>query len=96
MLSLVDESGATGYYRRAWCCSEALLMETLEKSYRAHQRFEHCLDAPEQSLVAGRLRIPDSIETLRPSQQQLSEESDRSHIEFLERQIKLLGKSKLY
>jgi len=90
MLCLVDNRG--DYYTRAWCCSEAKLMETLEKSYRRHQRWEHVVTNERYSRYAGGLDRAQKLRDLVPSEQLLSYEQDRPHVRFLERQSRLLGK----
>lgn len=91
MLCLVD-SDEKGYSARAWCCSEVLMMETLEKSYRRHKRFEHVLTSEESSKVEGKLVLATHIDgKLKPSEQNLSYEADREQIRFLERQARFLG-----
>ena len=93
MISLVDNFGESGYYSRAWCCAEVLLLQTLEKSYRSHLRVEHIITNSKKSPSEGRLERPKRIDRLMPSEQRLSVEADRPHIQFLERQMRLLDKS---
>ena len=45
----IDASGEFLYYTRAWCCVEALLLKTLEKSCRRHRRYENLLINPKCS-----------------------------------------------
>jgi len=91
MISLVDDFTEEGYYHRAWCCTEALIMETLERSYQAHFRFEHVLTDVHVSPIEGRVVKPRQLSGgLLPSQQKLSVEKDRPKIEWLEQQTKLL------
>ncbi|KAI0766107.1 hypothetical protein BD413DRAFT_571385 [Trametes elegans] len=78
LISLVDE----GYYTRAWCSIEALMIQTLRRAWGLHAWYvfdgqgKLLLQPPDREVVAG---------------ERLTYEEDRPAIEFLKRQSRLLG-----
>lgn len=84
MISLVDEK----YYERSWCCVEVHMIQTLRKAYGIHLWYEHVIDPinADESLRTG----PWDVE-IHMSEKQVTYESDRPKLLFLERQTRLLG-----
>ena len=84
MISLIDEE----YYERSWCCIEVLMMQTLRKAYGIHQWYEHVIEpgTAEEFLRTGPWDLDINM-----AEKQVTYESDRSKILFLERQTRLLG-----
>ncbi|KAK0668378.1 hypothetical protein QBC41DRAFT_393796 [Cercophora samala] len=90
VISLQDDE----YYDRAWCCVEALMIQTLVLSYRLHQWYEQI--PAEDELGRWELRKGKPVGSLGVSKKKLSFEADRTKIVFLERQVRLLGRSHDY
>ena len=90
MISLVDDT----YYERAWCAVETSMMQELIRSYKLHKWYEYRVPSPDTEHLTEILQKGDENRELNASKLQLSFESDRSQLEFLVRQSKLLGKSK--
>lgn len=103
VISLVDDT----YYDRAWCSVEALLVQTLKKSYGIHLWYEHVPLLTDRAGVESNLINPagtpvrrwklqdaqkDQVITV--ADKKLSKPEDRDKVRFLERQSKFLGSSK--
>lgn len=88
VISLVDDK----YHSRAWCSVEAMMIQTLKKSYKMHLWYEHQLpqkhDGEED---AGGLREGPLDLHIFMEEKDLTFESDRPKVLFLERQSKLLS-----
>lgn len=84
MISLVDND----YYKRSWCCIETLMVQTLKNAYGKHFWYEHIVHPVSgvEYLRDGPLDMVIDLAT-----KQVSYESDRQKILFLERQTKLMG-----
>ncbi|KAG8530500.1 uncharacterized protein KY384_005003 [Bacidia gigantensis] len=76
------------YYTRAWCCLEAMMVQNLRKSYGLHLWYEHTQekDGELSSLREG----PLDLQLSSINAKDLSFESDRPKLLFLERQMGLL------
>jgi len=96
IISLADDQ----YYDRAWCSVEAMLVQTLKKSYNLHLWYEQ-VHASEAATAADQSQPgkPDGW-TLREApinvqidmaKKKLTFEADRPKVMFLERQSRLLG-----
>ncbi|KAL9613087.1 MAG: hypothetical protein Q9167_002344 [Letrouitia subvulpina] len=85
VISLIDDR----YYNRAWCCLEAMMVQTLQTSYGLHLWHEHVQGKGGElsSLRAG----PLGLQLSSIAEKELSFEEDRPKLLFLERQSKLLG-----
>ncbi|KAI6169058.1 hypothetical protein EDD17DRAFT_1524762, partial [Pisolithus thermaeus] len=83
LISLVDDS----YYTCAWCSVQVLMVQTLRKSYNLHMWYEHIpSDSDGDTLREGPMDLKIVLKD-----KQLTYESDRPKVLFLERQISLLG-----
>lgn len=83
MISLVDDR----YYDRSWCCVEVLMMQTLVKAYGIHLWYEHIIDSEGvECLRSGPMHMG-----IQMSEKQVTYDSDRLKLQFLERQTRLLG-----
>ncbi|KAI1873598.1 hypothetical protein JX265_005220 [Neoarthrinium moseri] len=86
VISLVDRD----YYNRAWCCIEVAMVQQLSRSYKLHHWYEH-KDSTEGQNGEKLERGPiDKI--INMTEKQLTYESDRPKVLFLERQSRLLGR----
>lgn len=92
MISLVEDD----YYRRAWCCVEVLMVQTLKKAYNLHLWYEHAPTQPYED-QQGRSKMqyalrdgPMEMEIVL-ADKELTYEDDRLKVLFLERQTKLLA-----
>ncbi|KIK16076.1 hypothetical protein PISMIDRAFT_637576 [Pisolithus microcarpus 441] len=83
LISLVDDA----YHTRAWCSVEVMMVQTLRRSYNLHMWYEH---VPSDS-DGGTLREGPIDWQVVMKDKQLTYESDRPKVLFLERQSKLLG-----
>ncbi|KAI6169057.1 hypothetical protein EDD17DRAFT_1524747 [Pisolithus thermaeus] len=83
LISLVDDA----YHTRAWCSVEVMMVQTLRKSYKLHMWYEHVLSDSDR----GTLREGPMDSQIVMKDKQLTYESDRPKVLFLERQSKLLG-----
>jgi hypothetical protein len=89
MISIVDD----GYYDRAWCGVEVMLMRELIDSYGIHEWWEHVLHSPTTDRVSGSLKKGRFNRDINVGELKLTKEKeDRPKIDFLVRQSKLLGK----
>ncbi|KAL8824245.1 MAG: hypothetical protein Q9170_008218, partial [Blastenia crenularia] len=80
------------YYSRAWCSVEALLAQTLTKSYPPHMWYEQVSVASEQGLEGGWALRKGSVDVeIGIREKELTFEEDRVRVLFLERQSRLLG-----
>ena len=91
VISLVDDK----YHERAWCSVEVMMVQTLKKFYNLHLWYEHVLVQPDENKEGSGgkwvLReAPMDLEVVM-ADKQLSFETDRPKVLFLERQSKLLG-----
>lgn len=86
MISLVDDR----YLTRAWCGVEVLIMQTLRQSSKQHKWYVHTLHKPDHNRIDGVVEHGED-RAVEPSGMDLTHESDRRNIEFLERQSMLLG-----
>lgn len=83
VISLIDE----GYYTRAWCSFEVLMVWTLRRSYGLHLWYEHAPTGDEQwELRPGPVDLHISM-----AEKKVTMEADRAKILFLERQVALFG-----
>jgi hypothetical protein len=88
VISLVDDK----YHSRAWCSVEAMMIQTLKKSYGNHLWYEHKLpqgrsgDGEASNFQEGPMDLLISM-----NEKDLTFESDRPKVLFLERQSKLLS-----
>lgn len=83
VISLVDE----GYYTRAWCSLEVLMVQTLKRSYGLHLWYEHVSTGDGKwELRPGPMNLQISM-----SEKKVTMEEDRPKIMFLERQVTLFG-----
>ncbi|OTA52080.1 hypothetical protein K449DRAFT_379668 [Hypoxylon sp. EC38] len=92
VISLVDDS----YFDRAWCSVEALLVQTLKKSYGVHLWYQQvCVpleEGPGDSTRRWTLTEGPMDDVISIAEKSLSfEEIDRPKVMFLERQSKLLA-----
>lgn len=92
VISLIDDT----YYDRAWCAVEVMMIHTLKQSYNIHEWYEQpivgeSIGGSPKSLTCGKLREAPMGRVIRMADKQLSFESDRPKVMFLERQSKLLG-----
>ena len=92
VISLVNDS----YYKRAWCSLEAMMVQTLRKSYHLHLWYEHALVRPEDYTIGEgeqwRLREgPLDLALSSIAEKELSFGEDRPRLLFLERQCRFLG-----
>lgn len=86
-VSLTDDN----YYNRAWCSLEAMMVNTLRKSYGTHKWYEQTIDVDEVSARRyGSLRDGPMGLDIGMADKELGLEEDRPTVLFLERQIKLL------
>ncbi|KAI6151539.1 hypothetical protein BKA82DRAFT_4100375 [Pisolithus tinctorius] len=83
LISLVDDA----YYTRAWCSVEAMMVQTLRRSYNHHMWYEHVLS----DSGGGILREGPMDRNIVMTDKELTYEEDRPKVMFLERQSKLLG-----
>lgn len=86
VISLVDPV----YYGRAWCCTEAVMIETLRKSYNLHTWYEQVSVFQHAGGDRWVMKEAASGFDIVPSTQKLTYEADRARIRFLERQSQLL------
>lgn len=86
VLSLVDPV----YYGRAWCCTEAGMVETLRKSYNMHAWYEQVIRPQHVDGEPWVLKEAASGFDIIPSTQAVTYEVDRARIRFLERRSRLL------
>lgn len=86
MISLTDDL----YYERAWCCLEALMIQTLRHAYGRHIWYQHIIDPSGQveSLLPGPSPADMEIDL---SQKKVTYEADRPKLLFLERQTRLIS-----
>ena len=83
VISLVDE----GYYTRAWCSLEVLMVQTLKKSYGLHLWYEYVYTGDNRwDLRPGSMDLQVSM-----TEKKVTMEADRAKIMFLERQVALFG-----
>lgn len=92
VISLIDNT----YYDRAWCAVEVMMIHTLKQSYNIHEWYEQpivgeSIGGSTDSLTCGMLREAPMGRVIRMADKELSFESDRPKVMFLERQSKLLG-----
>jgi hypothetical protein len=94
VISLVDDK----YHQRAWCSVEAMMVQTLKKSYHLHLWYEHVLVQPDENKDGGGgggrkwvLREASMDLEVVMAEKQLTFEDDRPKVLFLERQSRLLG-----
>jgi len=91
VISLVDDQ----YHNRAWCTVEAMMVQTLKKSYNLHLWYEHVLVQPDENNEegGGKWILREGPMDLKAvmAEKQLTFEEDRPKVLFLERQSKLLG-----
>lgn len=91
VISLLDDE----YHTRAWCSVEAMMVQTLRRSYGLHLWYEHVLLSPDKitsgGVERGYLEQPPLDLEISMAEKNLSFEEDRSKVLFLERQSKLLG-----
>ncbi|KAI6033700.1 hypothetical protein BKA83DRAFT_4179937 [Pisolithus microcarpus] len=83
LISLVDDA----YHTRAWCSVEVMMVQTLRRSYNLHMWYEHV----PSDLDGDTLREGPIDWQVIMKDKQLTYESDRPKVLFLERQSKLLG-----
>ncbi|KAI6099025.1 hypothetical protein F5141DRAFT_1144170 [Pisolithus sp. B1] len=83
LISLVDDA----YHTRAWCSVEVMMVQTLRRSYKLHMWYEHVLSGSD----GGTLREGPMDWQIDMKDKQLTYETDRPKVLFLERQSKLLG-----
>ena len=67
-------------------------MQTLRETSNQHEWWEHQLHDPDNDRLNG-LLDRGREQKIEPSHMDLTYESDRRHVEFLERQSMLLGKA---
>ena len=77
-----------GYYNRAGCSVEVMVVQTLAKSHGLHSWYEHVYDDENAS---GKLRQGPLDMEIVMADKLLSFESDRPKVSFLDRQSRLLG-----
>lgn len=65
-------------------------MQTLRQSSKQHKWYVHTLHDPDNNRIDGSIEDGED-KTVKPSLLDLTNESDRRNIEFLERQSMLLG-----
>lgn len=84
VISLIDE----GYYTRAWCSLEVLMVQTLKKSYGLHLWYEHVSTGgdDEWDLRPGSMDLRVTM-----ADKKVTMEADRAKVMFLERQVALFG-----
>jgi hypothetical protein len=91
LITIVDDS----YWNRAWCSVEALMVQTLCRSYHHHLWYEYALTGKQRStdpdddgwvLREGPLDLEIDM-----SKKGMTWEEDREKIMFLERQARLLS-----
>jgi hypothetical protein len=83
MISLVDDE----YYERAWCAAEVMMIQTLRKAYKFHMWYQDKFDEITQSQILVEVATDVEIDMAKKN---VTYESDRPTLLFLERQTKLL------
>jgi hypothetical protein len=83
MISLVDSH----YYSRAWCAAEIMMIQTLRKSYKFHMWYQDVWEEMAQGHVLEEVAGEVEIDMARKD---VTFESDRPTLLFLERQTRLL------
>lgn len=93
VISIVDDS----IYDRAWCSVETMAIQTLQRSYGFHKWYEQVpcsrakVESTETHSTEWCLREGPMDMTINMAEKELSLESDRPNVMFLERQQRLLG-----